>query len=747
MNRERSRALVRTFSIMAFGLLLLASPASADSEEGRRAALETASQHAVMVAFRFQRDFDREERGALPPDPRGPAERYRFWRSSWIVPGFVVGDRNTVLLADPWFSRGSIASITVTTRDGTSLPGRLEAFLADVGGAIVKTQAELPVEPLLFDGPCDEAPRYAASVTEADKTPAAWVEDLRRTANRPWADRDGPIGFGTPESPFGGLDAVDEGGSRAIDLVTDRDGKPLGFRFGASIDAGGRWRGKAVLASRRVPLDALRTLEEKRPSPLYRLTVTFRTVSRHDRDQDPFRFGGRGTAEEEFWALAITPTSLLVPGPLDEEKVRRVLSIRLDDVEAKDVELSYAGKVEGYQAFVVNVKGAELHALPAAAPPSPATEGALLVHRVAQRGGARRDQVDYDRATGWFRGYGDRSLLSTEREVGVGAVLRNLDGAVLGFSTHLDPVDQERKLGSRRRPGNTSTPYPVVAVLFHEVGLPATLAESLVTRVMPQEETEAKRLPWLGVEYDGLNEGLSKLLDVSGPTRDGQRGLYVSVVYEGSPASRAGLQPGDVLLSAQRTSAPGGPPVDLRNTGSTGGFYFPGMFRGGGAAPWRNRQTGLVTLLKDWGAGTTYQLVWLRDGTERSLDLAVEQAPPDFRSAPRHFDEGAGLEVRDLTYEVRRVLRLGSDAQGVVVARTEPGSPAAQARIDDNELILELDGQPVPSAETFGAMLQAAREAGRDQVRLIVQHLGKTRIVDLGVEAPETEEGAEEEAR
>jgi hypothetical protein len=737
-------------SIPTLCVLLLAAPVWAEEGDGGLRALEVGAEHAVLVTFRFQRDLDREERGAVAPDPRGLAERYRFWRSGWVVPGFVLGDRRTVLISDPWISRSAIESITVRTRSGVELPGRLEVFLGDVGGAIVKTEAELPVEPLTFE-PVSTAPaRYAASVTEGNGEPQAWVEDLTSMRNRPWSPGQGGIGHGTPESPFGGLDPTEEEGTRTIDLVCDDAGTPLGFRFGSTIDAAGRWRGPRVLASRRVSLDALGALEDERPSPLHRLTVTFRTLSRHDRDRDPFRFGGRGTAEEEYWGLAITPDTLVVPELLEEEKVRRVLSIRLDDVEAEGVVASYAGKVEGYQAFVVRVEGVELDAVPAAAPPSPATDGALLVHRTAQRGGARRDQVDYDRVIGRFRGYGDRSFLATERAVGTGALLRDLDGRVLGFSTRLDPVDKERRLSTGNRSGRSSTTYPVVAVLFDEVGLPATLAENLDTRVMPQEETAARRLPWLGVETDGLDEGLAKLLDVSGPTRDGRRGLVVTVVYEGSPAARAGLVPGDVLLSARRTSAPGGPAVDLRDAGSEGGFYFPGMLGGGGPAPWRSRATALVSLLQDWGSGTTYELVWLHEGATSSRELTVEQAPPDFRSAPRHFDEVAGLEVRDLTYEVRRVLRMGPEDGGVVVARIEPGSPAAQARIEDDELILELDGQVVPSAEAFGAMLEAAREASRPVVRLVVQRLGKTRIVDLRVESEPGEEeeepaGADEE--
>ena len=717
-------------------LLFLTAGAHAGEDDASLQAMEAASQHAVMVAFRFQRDFEREERGAVPPNSRGLAERYRFWRSSWIVPGFVIGDRHTVLISDPWISRTAIESITVTTRDGVEVPARLSAFVADVGGAIVKTEEELPVPPLTFEGSTTASPRFAASVAEGDGAPEAWVEDLHTVRNRPWKQTDGAVGHGTPESPFGDLDPNADEGSRTVDLVTDAGGVPLGFRFGSALDTAGRWRGARVLGSRRIPLDTLRTLEEARPSPLHRLTVTFRTQSRHDRDRDPFRYGGRGTAEEEFWGLAITPTALLVPEGLEEEKVRQVLSIRLDDVETEGVEVNYAGKVEGYQAFVVNVTGVELDALSGGEPDSPQTDGALFVHRVAHRGGARRDQVDYDRVAGWFRGYGDRLFLATERKVGVGALLRDLDGGVLGFSTRLDPVDKERRLTDTRQASRNRSTYPVVAVLFHEIGAPATLATRLDTRVMPQEETAAKRLPWLGVEYDGLDEGLAELLAVSGPTRDGRRGLALTVVYEGSPASKAGLRPDDVLLSVQRTSAPGGPPVDLRDSGGGSSFYFPGMFAGrGGPAPWRSRTTALVSLLKDWGVGTSYELLWLRDGAEHTTALTVEQAPPDFRSAPRLFDEEAGIEVRDLTYEVRRVLRLGPKAQGVVVARTEPGSSAAQARIEDNELILELDGRPVASAEAFGEMLASARDAGRPQVRLVVQRLGKTRIVDLRVEA------------
>jgi membrane-associated protease RseP (regulator of RpoE activity) len=162
------------------------------------------------------------------------------------------------------------------------------------------------------------------------------------------------------------------------------------------------------------------------------------------------------------------------------------------------------------------------------------------------------------------------------------------------------------------------------------------------------------------------------------------------------------------------------------------------MFGGGDSAPapWRGRLSGLVRLLKDWGAGTPYEVAWWRAGEERRATIAVELGPPAFDSAPRRFDEKAGLEVRDLTYEVRHVLRMDPAAPGVVVGRVEPGSAAAQARIAANELILEMDGRPVADAAAFAKGLEAARGEARKQVRLVVRRLGRTRIVDLHLSAP-----------
>ncbi|MHC5009700.1 MAG: PDZ domain-containing protein, partial [Planctomycetota bacterium] len=692
-------------------------------------AMERILRHGVNVSFRFQRDLEGEEWNAVPPDRSGREERYRFWRLSYVVPGFVIRDRRTVLVSDPWIAPGAVASVTVQTPSGETVRGRLRGFLREVEAVIIETDADLPLEPLTLESfqavgeEASPAPRIAGSLAEGADGYDVWVEALGGGRHRPIGD-DGTPGYGMPETAHDGIRGTGGDGARTVDLVLDGEARPLGFRFGAALPPGSRWRGPDVLAAEEVSLAGLRAQARAfgEASVLHRVKVAFRTQSRHDRDASPIFFGPDDADEEEFWGVAVTAEFVVVPGALEDDQIRKIRQVRIADDEGPGLDASFVGRLPGYEAFLVRVEDAPLTPVAAEAPPVPSIGEAILVHQLAWRGGRRRDQIDYNRVTGWGRGYGDRRFLGTEREVVSGAFLRSVDGKLLGFAAVLDPEDRERSLGEERRPGRTRSVFHPVAVLFQDVGLPETLAAAPDTRVMPQEEAEAHRSPWLGVEYDAIDEGVAELLDVSSPTRDGGRGLIVIRVYEDSPADRAGLEEGDILLSVQRTSGPGGPPVDLRDTGGGGMFgFFPWQ---GSSAPWRTRSNALVQLLKDWGVGTTYTLAYLRDGREAEAPFTVEMAPPDFASAPRIFDSATGLEVRDLTFEVKRALRMPNDATGVVTARIETGSPAAQARIEENELILEFEGVPILDAAHFARLLDEARSGGREQVRVVVRRLG-----------------------
>jgi len=710
------------------------------------AVFDSIEKHAVVIRLRFQKDLEAEASGVTPPDRNSLSERYRTYRMSDVKPGFLIRDKRTVIASDIWYPVGAIDSVEISAPNGKPVKARLRGFLRHAEGIIFEAESDIEgVEPIAFPKKVEvdaTTTLYAGSLAEGSKGFEFWFENLSGTRRR------STQGGGTQ---FGGVSTLSNqglssgsDGARTIDLVTNGKGSPLGFRFGANLDLeSNTWHGAQVLADEEVPFTRLREMARtfNKDSFVHRVKVEFRTKSRHEARRDPFSMGGDDDqGEREYWSLTISGDLLLVIGQIGEDSIRKIKSIELNDDDNGDgQEAVFAGRLRGYNGFFVRLKEGRVHALDGGAGPVPNAGAAVFFHRFVWRGGARRDQVDYNRVEGYGRGYSDRRYLTLERSVPAGAILLDIDGQVLGFSTNLDPEDREKDL-SRSRRGSRSR-YPVTAVLFSEVGQPMTLLDTADVSVMPQEEVEAKRLPWLGVEFEGLDKGVAELLKVSAPTRDGRRGLIVTRVYDGSPAHKAGIADRDILLSAQKLSGPGSdaPPVNLRGSGGRGGF---GWNFGAAPAPWRARNNALVNLLKDWGEGTEYELVWLHAGAEQKAKLKVQTAPPDFNSAPRVHDEGTGLNVRDMTYEVRSVLRMPKDARGVVISRVEPGSPAAQARLSPNELIIECNGKAVEGAEALEQELVAAREAGADQVRLIVRRLDKTRLVDLQLHGGDDAGGA-----
>jgi hypothetical protein len=692
-----------------------------------QAALDLVERHAVIVGLKFQKDLDAEEHGAIAPDDDSTTEAFRRWRMSWVVPGFVVKDRRSVLISDVFLPPGSIASVEVRTLDGKSFPARLRGFLRRAEGVVVETQTDLPVEPVAFAAPPEGAAAaeglLAGSVAEGARGLEVWIDGLgttHRVVGQP------ALGFGAPDAPTAGI-TPDEG-SRTVDLVLGPGPKAYGLRFGAHLHlTDGVWRGADLLADAEVPLGPRRQRA--------RIEVILRTTKRDDRDG--MSYGEDDDNKLEFWGHAVGPDRLVVVGRLEQDQVRRIESIKHKIDESPGAPAEYLGKVKGLDAFVVRVPGAAFEALEAPDCPMPKPGEALLVHTTSWRGGARRDQLDYNRMLGFGRRYADRPHLATEREVSEGALLLDVEGRALGFAARLDPEDKQDVLEDRHGGRRQRPRWPLMAVLFRDVGGVAAMAAEPDTRVMPQEETESKRLPWLGVEAQGIDKAVAEMLEISAATRDGARGLLVGRVYAGSPAAKAGIQNGDILLTAKRTSGPSSdaPPLDLSERDDRPRWMNPWALWEDGEdvapAPWRSQDTALHRLLKAWGEGTTFEVTYLRGKEQRTAALAVEIAPASYESAPRARDEATGITARDLTYEVRGALRLAADAPGVVIARVEPGSPAAQARIAKNEVLEEVEGTPVADAASLVALLEAARAQNKESVRCVVRRLDRTRLVEV----------------
>ena len=174
---------------------------------------------------------------------------------------------------------------------------------------------------------------------------------------------------------------------------------------------------------------------------------------------------------------------------------------------------------------------------------------------------------------------------------------------------------------------------------------------------------------------------------------DRARGALVASVEQGGPADRAGLQPGDVVLS-----------VDGRDVADS--FDLPKVIG--------NLPPGKAVRLKLWRQGAERELS-VTLGEQTDTDAVAQNAPGKDGSSPR---DRLGLVVRPLTGAESQQLGVN---KGVIVADVD--GPAAQAGIEPGDVILAVNGRAVGSAEDLAKLVEQAR--GR--VALLVQR-GDTRL-------------------
>jgi S1-C subfamily serine protease len=188
-------------------------------------------------------------------------------------------------------------------------------------------------------------------------------------------------------------------------------------------------------------------------------------------------------------------------------------------------------------------------------------------------------------------------------------------------------------------------------------------------------------------------------------------GAVVGSVNEGSPAARAGLQRGDVIVEFN-----GRPVTDSDSLVSMVVATKPGTTVPVTIYRYRENQKKTLSITPD------------------ELDLEAEanggrsprQNGPD-REAPTATD--FGMQLEPITPEISRNLDLPSGRGGAIVADVDRGSVAANAGVQPNDVIVEVNRQPVANVSQVTRALQNAA-AGRP-VFLVVWREGQEIFVTM----------------
>lgn len=303
-------------------------------------------------------------------------------------------------------------------------------------------------------------------------------------------------------------------------------------------------------------------------------------------------------------------------------------------------------------------------------------------------------------------------------------------GRLLGL-----PVAARKDSLGRNRWSSSESPhvFPAALLAASISGEPSTWADP---SNRPLSASEARRIAWLGVETQTLDEKLAASHGVSDQTEQGESGVLVTHVYPNSPAARGGLMTGDVLLSILRQGSSAEIKIsENRHIFSERPFPWehydkmPDEYFDRIPLPWPPADNKLNTMLKDLGEGTPYTLNYVRDGKPRTHVFTVERSPDYFLSAPEITLESPGLQLRELTFETRRYYQIPEDRAALIVSRVTPGGRAAVAGIKPYELITEINGTPVTTASAFAAAVNSG--AG---IRLQVRRMHQSRVVNIEIQ-------------
>ena len=222
---------------------------------------------------------------------------------------------------------------------------------------------------------------------------------------------------------------------------------------------------------------------------------------------------------------------------------------------------------------------------------------------------------------------------------------------------------------------------------FQGVGfaVPINMARFVMDRLITSGKVSRG---YLGINIQPLTPDLAKEFNLP----DESSGVLIGGVSAGSPAAKAGLQDGDVVLEFNGKKVP-----DPRN---------------------------LQLLVSQTAPGSkvTLRILHTENGhkpSEKTVSATLGELPSEVlagkgRNAPgtegeQGLDALDGVEVTDLDQSTRRELDVPRNLHGALVVNVDPDSNAADAGLRQGDIIIEINRQPVHKADDAVALSEKAK--------------------------------------
>jgi Do/DeqQ family serine protease len=169
---------------------------------------------------------------------------------------------------------------------------------------------------------------------------------------------------------------------------------------------------------------------------------------------------------------------------------------------------------------------------------------------------------------------------------------------------------------------------------------------------------------WLGAYIGNLPKELAREMRA-----DGTSGAFVSNIFKGSPADKAGLEPGDYVTAVNG--------IQITNANQ------------------------LLQIVGNLSPGERARFDLVREGTPMSLTAKIAAREEESQIAKQASRVWPGVYVADVNADVRKSLELPTSKEGVVVAAVEQGSASAVAGLRQGDVIESINGKNLKNVADF----------------------------------------------
>ena len=257
-----------------------------------------------------------------------------------------------------------------------------------------------------------------------------------------------------------------------------------------------------------------------------------------------------------------------------------------------------------------------------------------------------------------------------------GGALLNMKGELIGINTAIATGGAER--------GNRGVGFAIPSNMVKKV-MDDLIKYGYVVRA------------WLGVYIQPIDQKMAKGLDL-----DFLDGALVNDIKEDSPAEKAGIKKGDVIIEFEGKKVKD--PSHLKN------------------------------IVSSTRPGTKSNVVVYRDGKKKTIYVTLEELEnePEVFAARSTNGQNFGMQVQDISPSIADHYNLDSSDKGVVVTEVIPGSHAEKAGLRVGDVILRIGKKSVTSIRDFRKLIKTAEKD--DTVLFLVKRDGISRFyaVDRG---------------